>query len=56
MNKNFIKTQDEKTAEELRKYLNELPKQGQFYVFVNDPTVKHFEKTDKMIHSDKMLF
>ena len=56
MNNNFIKTQDEKTAEKLRKYFNELPKQGQFYVFVSDPTVKHFEKTDKIVYSDKMLF
>ena len=56
MNGEFIKTQDEETAEKLRKYFNELPKQGNFYVFINDSTVANFENNNKVIYSNKLYF
>lgn len=53
MTNNFIKTQDENTAIELRKTLKELPKEGSFFVFINDRK-QIFSKNDKVIFSDKL--
>lgn len=55
MGYNFIKTKDSETAEKLRKYLNELPKDGEFFIFVNDPTVMNFEsKFDNCLFTNKL--
>lgn len=53
-NKTFVKTRDEKTAEKLRSYLNELPKEGSFFVFINDTTVMHFDEMDNVIFTNKI--
>ena len=46
LNKPFIKTTDKETADKLRSEgLAELPKQGNFFVFVN--TGKHFSNVDE---------
>lgn len=55
MNEHFIKTKDAETAEKLRKYLNELPTDGVWYTFVNDPTVMHFDKKpEHCVFTDKL--
>ena len=60
MKNTFIKTKDSDTAEQLRKYLNELPSSSDgFFVFVNDPTVMNFEEKYKdkdCIFTNKLNF
>ena len=50
---NFVKTQDENTALELRKTLKELPKEGSFFVFIND-NKQCFSDTDKVVFTNKL--
>lgn len=52
---NFIKTQDENTAVELRKTLKELPKEGSFFVFINDGK-QCFSEKDKTVFTNKLYF
>lgn len=52
---NFIKTQDENTALKLRKILKELPKEGSFFVFINDGK-QCFSNTDKVVFTNKLHF
>lgn len=50
MKQNFIKTSDANTAEMLRNdHFTELPKQGDFFVFINDSTMKFSKQTEKQI-------
>ena len=51
----FIKTSDEKVAEELRKAgYQELSKQGRFFFFINSPNrMKNFDK-DKVIYTNTL--
>lgn len=57
MKNTFIKTSDVETAEQLRVFLNELPKDGEMFVFVNDPTIMNFEeKYKKCVFTDKLNF
>ena len=50
MKQNFIKTSDLETAQELRRAnLTELPKQGNFFVFLNNATAQFSEQTNKQI-------
>lgn len=55
MNK-FIKTQDFATAEQLRALqFTELPKQGSFFVFINDGKVTFSsEEKKKMVYTNKI--
>lgn len=48
---NFVKTQDENVAIELRKTLKELPKEGNFFVFINDNKLI-FKENDKITYSN----
>lgn len=55
----FIRTSNEDTAEMLRKEkFTELPKEGKFWVFINDKNVK-FSKEEKkeknIIYTNKMF-
>lgn len=52
---NFVKTNDENTALELRKTLKELPKEGSFFVFINDEK-QCFSDKDKIVLTDKLYF
>lgn len=46
--KNFIRTTDEQTANELRKAgFKELPKQGRAFCFLNNQEVKFSAETEK---------
>lgn len=54
--KNFIQTQDEGTAIQLRSLgFTELPKQGSFFVFINDgKTDFSAEEKKKMVYTNKI--
>lgn len=53
---NFIKTYDEELAEKLRlSGYKELKKQGKFFVFVNNGTLKFTaEQSKKMVKTNKL--
>lgn len=55
--KNFIQTQDEGTAIQLRSLgFTELPKQGSFFVFINDGKANFSsEEKKKMVYTNIML-
>lgn len=53
---NFIKTVDEGVAEFLRsKNYQELPKEGNFFVFVNNGKLE-FTKNEKIVYTNKLSF
>lgn len=50
MKQNFIKTSDTETAQKLRaSNLTELPKQGNFFVFLNDKPFQFTESENKKL-------
>ena len=51
---NFIKTQDENTALELRKTLKELPKEGSFFVFINESGKLDFAEDKTLVYTNKL--
>lgn len=53
----FIKTQDVSTSEQLKKLgFTELPKQGSFFVFINDGKANFSsEEKKKMVYTNIML-
>lgn len=51
----FIKTSDEKVAEELRTHgYKELSKQGKFFVFINDLSKNQNFNKDKVIYTNTL--
>lgn len=54
--KNFIQTQDKETAIQLRSLgFTELPKQGSFFIFINDGKANFtLEEKKKMIYTNIM--
>lgn len=52
---NFVKTQDSSTADMLRaEGFQELPKEGKFFVFVNQPGKYDFSENKKIIYTNKL--
>lgn len=50
---NFVKTNCEETAKLLRKSLQELPKEGSFFVFINDGK-QNFADNKKIVYTNKL--
>lgn len=56
MDKNFIATTDEATAEELRKLgFQELPKQGNRWMFINDNKINFSSDVMKDVQTTNIL-
>lgn len=56
MDKNFIATTDEATAEELRKLgFQELPKQGNRWMFINDNKINFSSDAMKDVQTTNIL-
>lgn len=53
----FIKTRDSETAENIRSLgFKELPKEGDYFVFINDQSKSNFANKEKIVYTDKLLF
>lgn len=54
MKQNFVKTSNKETAEKLRQLnFTELPKQGNFFVFINNGKML-FEEEKEIIYTNKI--
>lgn len=51
----FIKTSDSETAENIRSLgFQELPKEGKFFVFINETGKLNFANEEKIVYTNKL--